>query len=186
MGDLDIAGNYPAIQAAARRFLEHFGPELTNTPEGHIQTEIAGAAAVVGVILLRAAIPGLDHLEPGAAVFSEMDELAMQMLEFMSNMVYTFDLEPDGDWAAPVAPGDQPLLTTLELTRRLEPPLYAACRQAGLPAEFYPHAAALAAIKLVATGVACDAITLETGKSLASSWFAEGCKTVPYPLPTAR
>jgi len=181
MDQLDIPGHYDTINKAANLFLHNFGPGFTQTAEGHIQTDIAGAASVAGTVLLRSTVPDLARYEPGAVLLSEIHDREEHIGRFMSNVIYSMNLEPRGGWTMPIPDEHQPMLSILEMTHRLENPLYHACSEAGLHADFYSHAAALTAIKLVAAGVATDRLALDTGKALAAYHLAGGCRTVPYP-----
>ena len=49
----DVVQNLPVINEAASDMLDMFGPEFTNTPGGHIETDIAAAASLAGIISCR-------------------------------------------------------------------------------------------------------------------------------------
>jgi hypothetical protein len=59
---------FPAIQESSREFMDCFGPQFSNTPNGHIETDVAGAASIAGSIVLRATGIDLHQYPPGSLV----------------------------------------------------------------------------------------------------------------------
>src|SRR5262245_15209517 len=78
------------IEKAANQFLASFGPDLTRTQNGHIATDIAGAASVAGLMLLRQVQPDLSGIPPGSVVLGDfLDRLygeQQQMQAFFMNL----------------------------------------------------------------------------------------------------
>ncbi|MCS6845795.1 MAG: hypothetical protein NZ528_15955 [Caldilineales bacterium] len=182
MDTLDIAGHFPRINWAANLFLNNLGPAFTNTPDGHIETDIAGAASVAGLMLLRATNVDLAKYTPGDVILADVYDGQKKLLDFMANVGYTMGIDPTTGWSTPIPPERQPLFATLQLMQRLERPLYEACSQAGLAKDYCPYVAALAAMKLVAAGASLNLLDADVGKGLAFYYIVAGSKTVPHPL----
>lgn len=186
MAELDIPKHYAQINEAATRFLGNFGPAFTQTPEGHIETDIAGAASIAGLTLLRALPIDLSRFEPGVAILYETHDAHDDLLHFMENAAYSMGLPPQGGWDGPVPEAHEPLLDVRQLTQRLEPSFLAVCQKTALAKDYYPHIAALAAMKLVAAGHKTNLLDAEIGKALAYYYVVIGSKMVPYPVKTRR
>lgn len=181
----DVRRNYKEIDRLAGAFLGLFGPAFTNTGNGHIETDIAGAASVAGVLVLREAVPDLDRHEAGSVILSDIGKRQGDILAFMRDVAFSLGLEPKGSWEEGVPPDHAPLYTTLELGGRLEAGYRALCAVSPLAEAFWPHGAALAAMKLVAAGQHMKILDQSIGKSLAVSAFIAASKTVPRRLPGA-
>ena len=179
---IDIAGNYAKINETANLFLKDFGPNFTKTPKGHIQTDIAGAGAIAGLMLLREVVPDLDSMPPGIVVISDVHQGQVELLEFMSQVAVNMGLEAKTGWGMSIAETDKPMMDTLELTSRLESSFYNICSQIGLPKQYYSYAAALTAMKLVAAGNGMHLLDQQRGKSLAFYYIVAGSKTAPHSL----
>ncbi len=183
MAELDIAGHYSSIYTASNVFLSSLGPAFTGTPEGHIATDIAGAASVAGVLLLRQTIPDLSKYEPGTLILSETHEAQAQLYGFMQVAGRSVGVDLRKRRIREIPAAYQPLMETVEMARRLEPRLCEACTEQGLEREYWPHVAALAAMKLVGAGESMGMLDAGIGEYLALYYVAAGSKTVPYPLP---
>ncbi len=183
MAQFCIPKLYPLIHVTANLFLENFGPTFTNMPEGHIETDIAGASSLAGLMLLRATVKDLDKYEPGTVILSEVHAAQDELFAFIRNVAASIGLDYEKGWTTPIPDEHQPLFSTLEMTRRLEQPLYSSCLETALLRDYYPHAAALAAMKLVAAGEQMHRLAQNIGKGLVSYYVVAGSKTVPYPLP---
>ncbi len=116
---IDISKNYGAINEAANEFLQSFGPPLTKTTSVHIQTDIAGAGSVAGLMLLRAQVPDLGAMKPGDVVISDVYQGQGDLLDFMARVASNMGLESQGDWDTPISKENEPLISTLELTHML-------------------------------------------------------------------
>lgn len=117
MAELDIPKHYAQINEAAGQFLNNFGPAFTNTPQGHIETDIAGAASIAGLSLLRAMPIDLSRYEPGVVILSEIHEAQNDLLHFMMNVAYSMGLPPQSGWEGPVPKAHDPLMDTLQIGR---------------------------------------------------------------------
>ncbi len=176
MSTISIADNYPLINEAANAFLHRLSGQ-------HVETDIAGAASIAGLMLLRGSGVNLNALEPGSVVLVEwVNEQGVELSGFMMQVAANLGLEPRTGWAEPVPPDHQPRLTTLDMTHQLEQPFYEACQQAGAGRELYPYVAALTAVKLVSAGASMKLLDADVGKALALYYTVAGSKTVPYPL----
>ena len=123
---IKIQWQFRKISKAASLFLGAFGPDLTRTPNGHIQTDIAGAGAIAGLMLLRRVAPNLDSHVPGTAILSNLHQAQTDLLDFMCRVGSSMDLDVTRGWHQPTDK-DEPLISSLELTRHLEAPLIRAC-----------------------------------------------------------
>lgn len=179
----DIDRNFPLIEAATRLFLGNFGLPYSTKPQGHIETDIASASSVAGLMLLRATGLDLTQAPPGAAlVFEGIYEPQNQMLRFLVACAYNLGIEHESGWNTPVPPDHKPLFETLEMTQKLEGPLYQACAQSGISKDYSAHVAALTALKLVVAGDKVKLIDINVGKSLISYYVVAGSRTIPYPF----
>jgi len=183
MAELDIAKHYPTINQAANLFLNSLGPAFTNTPNGHIETDIAGAGSIAGLMLLRATNVDLRKYKPGDVILTDIHEAQKKLLDFMVNVAYSMGIEFKTGWDVPIPKEHKPLFDTLQLTQKLERSFCEACSQTGIQKDYYPHVAALAAMKLIAAGEAMNFLDARIGKGLAFYYVVAGSKTVPHPLP---
>lgn len=177
MPSISIEENYAAINATANVFLRQL-------PGNHIETDIAGAASIAGLMLLRAAGVDLSHLEPGGVVLVEwVNESGMEVSNFMVQVAANMGLDPRTGWSDPVPAEHQPTMAVLELTRLLEAPFLEVCRETNSQRELHPYIAALAAMKLVSAGANMQLLDPEIGKALAIYHLVAGSKMVPFPPP---
>lgn len=181
---IDIASNYDSINKAANLFLNRLGASFTNTKAGHIQTDIAGAGSVAGVLLLRAAVSvtELNSIAPGTIVISDVYDGQKELLNFMMTVAHTMDLDPQGGWGDEIEAANGALYSTLDLTHKLEKPFGFDCSRALLMPVYRPYAAALSAIKLVSAGAQLNLLDPNVGKSIAFYSIVAGSKTAPHPL----
>lgn len=177
MPSFSLQEDYPAISTAANAFLR----KLSGT---HIETDIAGAASVAGLMLLRATGVDLSQLEPGGIVLVEwVNEAGIELSNFMVQLAENMGLDPRTGWTEPAPPDHQPRMNVLELTRALEAPFYAACHEKESQPVWRPYIAALTAMKMVSAGATMQLLDPDIGKSLAMTYLVAGSKTVPYPAP---
>lgn len=181
---LDIAKNYETINATAKLFLENFGPAFTNTPKGHIETDIAGAAIISGLMLLRASGTDLTKYQPGDGLIIDLRAEQDLVFRFMLGAANSMGLDYEEGWQTRIPNEHQARMKPLELERKLEPSLYKACLQTSIGKDYYPYVAALTAMKLVAAGSEMKILDLNVGKGIAMFYVILGTKVVPLPLPT--
>jgi hypothetical protein len=173
---------FDLITKTANLFLKNFGAAFTNTPKGHIETDIAGAASVAGLMILRATVPHLEKYNPGQVILSDLDEREQDVGRFVLGLAAQMLPEPQAGWQTPIPTDHQPMFETLELTRKLERPLLEACTMTRVPGDYYAHSAVYTAIKLVAAGHATKRLDPTIGKAIASYYLTAGARTVPHPL----
>lgn len=173
----------PRANIASLMFLQNFGPEFTHTPGGHIETDIAGASCIAGLMLVRSLAPVLTPVSSDVAVLSDIQDAQNELLTYMQNTAALIGLDPQSGWDTPISSDHQPMFDTLELIKRLEQPFYDACRLAKISKQYWAHAAALAAIKLIAAGNQLQILDQDVGKGLAAHYLAAGAKMNPDPQP---
>lgn len=177
---------YPELNTAAGELLASLGPSFTGTPEGHIETDIAGAASVAGATLLRAVVPDLERHRAGDILLADVHDGQGQLLRFMAAISPGMGLSPDNGWNDAVPSEHEPLLRISELVGKLQGPFEHVVAQAGVPSQFRGHVAALAAMKLVAAGHEMGLLDQRVGKALVTHYLIAGSKTVPPTLGPTR
>jgi hypothetical protein len=173
---------YPAINKAAGELLHGLGPAFTNTPEGHIQTDIAAAASLAGSVLLREAVPDLERYPAGQVILSDTHHRQRELLGFMGAVAPGMGLAADG-WDGSVPTGQAPLLDVVTMIGKLQDSLEQIVTRHRIPAEYRAHVAALSAMKLVGAGQGMAILDQQIGKALASYYLVAGSKTVPPSYP---
>ena len=172
------------IEKAANQFLASFGPGLTRTPTGHIETDIAGAASVAGVTLLRQVLPEINRFPPGSVVLGDFLEKLyaeqQQMLAFFMNLAKQMGLNATEGWQGEPPKGHAPILETSDLTRMLEPSLRRVGENCRVPIEYLPHVAGLTTMKLVAAGQQTGLLDESLGKQIAAYYLIAGSRTAPH------
>jgi len=176
-----VRQNLPAIDAAASETITLFGPQFTGTPDGHVETDIAGAASLAGLSMLRAKGFGLGSFQPGTMIFTDMDAEMDSIWQFMVQAARDLGLDPSSGWDREVPAGHNPLFSIPDMTRKTEKDFVAICARHQLGTGFFPYVAALAALKIVASAHTRHLLDQETGKALALYYVVAGAKTVPFP-----
>jgi hypothetical protein len=183
----EIKKRWTVIQDVSLKILEQLGPKFTNTPAGHIQTDIAATGSLVGLMILQEAVPNPELAEfsksadgPGNVLLSEVHEGQEEILRFMTGIALGNGLDPRGGWGEQIPQEHNPLMECYEMTNRLAPPFYVACQNATLEREYYKYAAALAGIRLVNAGREMTILDPNVGKSLLFYYVVAGSKTIPY------
>jgi hypothetical protein len=191
MTETDLKNNFDKIQFAANEFLNNFGPEFTNTPQGHIVTDITGASCVAGSMLLRETVPNLFEYKPGTVLLSEVHDRQNMVLHFITGVALTLGVdfrETKLDRLKPklkIKSGNnilkeyEPLRPPIELIQKLDSKLYEVCSKANLSKEFAPYIAVLTAAKLVSAGIKMGILNLKVGKELLFFYVVLGSKIVP-------
>lgn len=180
MPEIDIAANYAAMGVAANKLLtECLGPQFTSTPDGHIQTDIAAACSLSGLMILQETVPDLSGVEPGIGILSESYSRQEDIFDFMTNVVISDGRRaPSGVWDNFTAIND-PMFSCEEMTRRLAPRFYEFCGSFARP--YHKYIAALAGMKLVLAGDSRGLLDFDAGQGLAAFSVAMGSKTAPFP-----
>jgi hypothetical protein len=175
------------IEKAANQFLASFGPGLTRTQSGHIATDIAGAASVAGLMLLRQVVPEINGFPPGSVVLGDFLEKLyaeqQQMHAFFMNLAKQMGLAATEGWQSEPPPKEYaPMLETSDLTRMLEPALRKAGEDCQVPIEYLPHVAGLTTMKLVAAGQQTGLLDEGIGKQIATYYVIAGSRTGPHAI----
>lgn len=176
-----IQSNSGKLDKASNCFLQCFGPSFTETKEGHIVTDIAGASAIAGLMVLRSTGIDLSKGEPGNVILGEeINRKQEPVLRYLgaiaSNMGVDLSTYDDKD----TIDQNRPIFDTIELTQKLEKPFYEACTKSHISKLYYPIVAALTAMKLVGAGKELGLLDPGTGTSIAMFYTVAGSKTIPY------
>jgi hypothetical protein len=144
----------------------------------HLDTALAGLAAVAGAALLRSVAGSwLDELEPGGhVVVDQVDEQGPQLLALVASVARNSGLAwPDG--IAEIPADHRPALPPAELVGRLEPPLTDVLADRGVAAADRPVHLALACVDLaLRSGPVLDP---PSAASIVATGIVAGSKTVP-------
>lgn len=62
LSQAEVDQRWPALQAVSSDPLQRLGAKFTDTPGGHIQTDIAAAGSLAGLMLLQGTVPDLAGL----------------------------------------------------------------------------------------------------------------------------
>jgi len=180
MSDLAIAEHYPEMNRLAAEFLgDYLGPGFTATPQGHIQTDIAAACSLSGLMILQEVVPDLPALarrKPGIALIAEVHELQNEVFTFMANVAASNGLDPSSGWNNLGAIND-PMYDCVEMTRRLAPAFYA--HFASFERRYFKFLGALIGMKLVRAGASVGLLEPDVGKGLAAFYVLSGSKCMP-------
>lgn len=178
----DIQKKYPEISAAANEVLGLLGPAFTNKPEGHVETDIAAAASLAGVSMLRSKGFDVRQFTLGSMILTEMDTEMNGIWDFMTAAAGILGLDPYEGWDCEIPPAHKPLYSILEMTKKTEKGFLEVCRRHQLTTGYFPYVAVLAALKLVYAANKMDLLDQTVGKALTGHHVVAGAKTVPYPL----
>jgi hypothetical protein len=177
----EIQKNYPEISAAANEVLGLLGPGFTNTPEGHVETDIAAAASLAGLMILKGKGFDLSQFTPGSVLLTELDTEMDEIWNFMMAAAGTMGLDPSGGWDLEIPKAHKPLYTIQEMTQKTENGFLALCSRRKLKRGFFPYVAVLAALKLVFAADKNHMLDQNIGKALTGYHVVAGAKTVLYP-----
>lgn len=186
--------SYPAMNAAAGEVLRVLGPAFTGIPDGHIQTAIAAAASLAGSVVLREVASEPEELPAERTGLSTLHRRQLELLSFMQISAPKIDPGIDrsiapaaglrgNGWDGDVPPRHSPLLDADMMIGKLADLLERVTEQHGIPPMLHGHVAALAAMKLIASGHSSGQLDQKVGKALTRCYMAAGCRTSPVPLP---
>ena len=178
----DIQKNYPEISAAANDVLGLFGPGFTNKTGGHVETDIAAAASLAGLMILKGKGFDLGQFTPGSVLLTDLDTEMDEIWNFMMAAAQNMGLDPSGGWDGEIPEANKPLFSVLEMTRTTEKDFLAVCGRHHLKKDFFPYVAVLAALKLVYAADTMKILDQDIGKALTGYHVVAGAKTVPFPL----
>jgi len=155
---------WPVLQEAANEFLQAFGEAFTKLPNGHIETDIAGAAAMAGTALREEA--SSEVVGGSGVTAAEVQARQAELVRFMIIVARNSGLRVTG-WNGEVPIDHQPLMPVPELVANCRDAFDAACTAHGVPANYRAHVAALAAMKLVGGGNQVGVLDQSVGTSIA-------------------
>ena len=181
MDSSEIQRNYSLIRAAANDLLGLLGPGFTHKPEGHVETDIAAAASLAGLSILRSKGFDLHAFTPGTMLLTDLDTEMDEIWQFMRAAAENMGLNPSEGWDRDIPEANKPLYTVPELTQKTEKEFLAICSRHGLEKKFFAYVAVLAALKLVYAADSLKVLDQNTGKALTGYHIVAGAKTVPYP-----
>jgi hypothetical protein len=177
----EIDENYPEISAAANDLLGLLGPGFTKTAGGHVETDIAAAASLAGLSMLRGKGFDLGLFTPGTVLLTDLDAGMDEIWNFMTAVAGKMGLDPATGWDMEIPAANRPVFSIPEMTRKTETGFLAICRRHALGQRFFPYVAVLAALKLVYAASTMGMLDTEIGKALAGHHVVAGAKTVPFP-----
>jgi len=177
----EIQKNYPEISAAANDLLGLLGPGFTNMPKGHVETDIAAAASLAGLMILKNKGFDLGEFMPGSVLLTELDTEMDEIWNFMMAAAGAMGLNPSGGWDQEIPESHKPRYTIPEMTHKIENEFLALCNRHHLEKGFFPQVAVLAALKLVYAADKMHMLDQNIGKALTGYHVVAGAKTVPYP-----
>jgi hypothetical protein len=176
---------WESLNAVARGAVRFLGPAFTRVPGGHIQTDIAAASSVAGLMLLQESVANLEGLVaeigPGNIMLSDLGGGQDTLFKFMVTYTVSNGIDAQGGWGDEVPEEQWPRLSCEVMTRHLAPPLYKLCSDQGLERVYWKFAATMTAINLVLAGSEIGLLDPLVGKALASYFAVAGSKTIPYP-----
>lgn len=176
-----IQSNSEKLNEASGYFLDSFGSDLVGIPEGHIATDIAGASAIAGLMVLRSTGIDLEGYEPGNAILGEkINQKQEPVLRYIGAIGLNMGVDPNEDIDEELLDKSKPLMDTLELTKKLEKAFLKACQKSNIQELYYPIVAAQTAMKLVGAGMELDLLDPRIGISIAMYYVVAGSKTVPH------
>jgi hypothetical protein len=175
----DIQAAWPAISDASSAFMKEFGPAFTGTERGHIATDIAGAAAIAGRIVLEESGTDLGMRQSGLVLLWDSQDREQAIVRFMRASGALIGLDREFTLAASIPQEHESLLETNEMTNRLRGPLLAACDEYGLDPRFRPFVAAWASMRLLAAASQLSLMPEPVGRMVAVLGIMRGARTVP-------
>jgi hypothetical protein len=177
----DVAKHLPVISVASHEMLQMFGAKFTNTPKGHIETDISAAASLAGLLILRSKFPVLPSAKPGTLFLSPMEAEMNLIMNFVAGMCKAGGIDPSGGWDTIIPDANKPLYSIPDMTRKIEGDFLALCGKHNLEKEYYPFVAALGSLRLVSGGNRSHILDQNIGKALIWYHIYGGARTIPYP-----
>ena len=169
-----VEKEYPIINQAANDFLN----ELSGND---IMRDIALAAEMAGLKLLRAADINLSGLSPGQIILGAIDDSTFEQI---NRFVFGWALSNGLDPTIQEANIPKHAKNYLPEVVQLEPAFDKICERNGIKSELVPFVAITAALKLVFAGQKLGLLDASTGLAMVLYHIIAGSKTVPYPLST--
>ena len=180
----EINKRWDKLSAVSSKTLSLLGPQFTQLPGGHIQTDIATVSSVAGLIILQETVDNIEEIilegGPGSVLLSEVDEGQKSVYMFMGAFAASNGLDPQEGWSKPILEGDKPIYTCEDMTRKLAPDYYKFCIEEELDQEYWKIGAAMTTMELIVAGFQAGILDPRIGKSIASYYVVAGSKTIPY------
>ena len=184
LSENEINQRWGVFNAISQKTLGLLGPQFTDTPQGHIQTDIAAAGSLAGLIALQEVVGNLEELiqetGPGNMLLSEVHEGQGLVFQFMTIFAASNGLDPKEGWGDPIPEEHNPLISCEEMTQKLAPDFYRFCEEEKLDRDYWKICAGLVAMKLVLAGKSTGLLDPEIGKAIAAYYVVAGSKTIPY------
>jgi hypothetical protein len=180
----EVTKRFPLLEAVSGSTIHVLGPAFTETPAGHIQTDIAATSSMAGLILLQETVGNLEDIitktGAGNVVLSEIHDGQDTIFRFMYTFAVSNGLEGTGASWKDVPQEQYPLLSCEEMTRRLAPTFYELCEKQKLDREYWKLAAAMAAVRLIISGRKVGILDPNIGRAIAAFYVVAGSKTIPF------
>ena len=170
-----VQQHYPTINAAA-------GELLTKLSGTGVGKDIALAAGLAGLTLLRESAVDLANIPPGVGVLGAVpDEASQNLSRFVFGFAKLNGLDPNQlDFDGIPVDLKRPQLDLIQY----EQPFLAVCQKHGIHKELIPFTAAAAAGKLVGAGHQLGLLKPAIGLAMVLFHIAAGSKTVPHAVRT--
>jgi hypothetical protein len=185
LSDEEINQRWTPLNEISQMTMGLLGSNFTDTPHGHIQTDIAASSSLAGLILLQETVENLEEsiqaMGPGNVLLSEVHEGQSLVFDFMAIFASSNGLDPNTGWGEEIPKEDQPLLSCEEMTNQLATPFYSFCAEVNLDRDYWKIAAGMIAMKIVLVGMNTGLLDPEIGKAIAGYYVVAGSKTIPYP-----
>ena len=166
--------NDALFDQAARDFLGL----LSNT---NLKNDIAMAAEMAGLKLLRDTRVDLSQHTPGHILLNAVSEEAFQKMQrFVFTWAWKNNLTP-GHFKEVNVPDDA--REYIPAISKLETPFDSICQQHGIQVDQYPYVAATAALRLAAVGEHMGLLEAGLGQTMTLHHMTVASKTIPYTAP---
>lgn len=177
-----------AIQSVALQVLEILGPPFTNTPNGHIQTDIAATGMVAGLCLLQETVPKStlinSYKDKSVTVLMsnihQKEQFLFWWTELMldANDVISIDATKN-EFDIPIE--HEPKFNWIEMENRLAPTIYKLCSDAKLGRKYHKFVAVGAGMMLIKAGSNMNLLSADMGKKILLFNITSGCRRIPSP-----
>ena len=182
----EIEERWQSFIKIANGLLGELGSKFTPTPKGHIQTDIAAAGSLSGLMILQETVPNLMDITkksgpgrgPGNVILSEVYEGQNDIFRFLTGMLIGNGIEDKTDMS--IIKNQKPFYECEEMTRRLSANFYELCSTQKIEHKYYKFAAALAGFKLVMGGKGTKILDPLIGQNILVYYVVAGSKTIPY------
>jgi hypothetical protein len=178
----EIESRWLSLQNIANNLLHEFGPKFTSTPKGHIQTDIAAAGSLSGLMILQETLPNLIDIlketKPGNVLLAEVHERQNDIFRFLTGMLVGNGVKTKTDMN--VIKNQKPYYECQEMTKKISSIFYEYCSIEKIEHKYYKFAAALAGFKLVMAGKSTKILDPLIGQNILFYYVVAGSKTIPY------